>query len=64
MSHKRFYRSGELAALFGISSDALRYYERKQLLPSPTRFGPMDTVSILNKPFSVTKLIKESPFSV
>jgi DNA-binding transcriptional MerR regulator len=37
MSEKRFYRSGELAAIFGISSDTLRYYERRNLLPAPAR---------------------------
>jgi len=37
MSEKRFYRSGELAAIFGISADTLHYYERMQLLPAPVR---------------------------
>ena len=32
MSQKAIYRSGEVAALFGISSDTLRYYERMGLL--------------------------------
>lgn len=32
MSEKGFYRSGEVAAQFGISSDTLRYYERMGLL--------------------------------
>lgn len=30
-------RSGELAKLAGISSDSLRYYERRGLLPLPAR---------------------------
>jgi DNA-binding transcriptional MerR regulator len=32
MSQKAFYRSGEVAARFRISSDTLRYYERMGLL--------------------------------
>ncbi len=31
------YRSGQLAALAGISSDSLRHYERKGVLPLPER---------------------------
>jgi DNA-binding transcriptional MerR regulator len=41
MPQKGFYRSGEVAALFGISSDTLRYYERMGLLAarrSPNRY--------------------------
>jgi DNA-binding transcriptional MerR regulator len=37
MFQKKFYRSGELAGLFDISSDTLRYYERMGLLPRPRR---------------------------
>jgi DNA-binding transcriptional MerR regulator len=31
------YRAGELAHLAGVSTDTLRYYERKELLPLPPR---------------------------
>jgi DNA-binding transcriptional MerR regulator len=34
---KPFLRSGELAALAGISPDTLRHYERMKLLPVPAR---------------------------
>src|SRR4051812_41825154 len=34
---KSTYRSGELAALAGVSSDTLRYYERCGVLPPPQR---------------------------
>jgi DNA-binding transcriptional MerR regulator len=34
---KSTYRSGELAALAGISADTLRYYERRGVLPAPHR---------------------------
>ena len=34
---KSTYRSGELAAIAGVSSDTLRYYERRGVLPSPPR---------------------------
>lgn len=37
MSQKRFYRSGELARLFGISSDTLRHYERMGLIAATPR---------------------------
>lgn len=33
----RTLHSGELAAITGVSRDALRYYERKQLLPAAQR---------------------------
>jgi DNA-binding transcriptional MerR regulator len=36
-SEKSFYRSGELAALVGISTDTLRHYERKGVLAHPLR---------------------------
>jgi DNA-binding transcriptional MerR regulator len=36
-SEKHFYRSGELAELAGLSSDTLRHYERKGVLPRPLR---------------------------
>src|ERR1700730_16243192 len=36
-SEKSFYRSGELAELAGISTDTLRHYERKSVLPRPLR---------------------------
>jgi len=36
-SEKRFYRSGELAQLAGVSSDTLRHYERKRVLARPFR---------------------------
>jgi len=36
-SEKRFYHSGELAALAGVSSDTLRHYERKGVLARPLR---------------------------
>jgi DNA-binding transcriptional MerR regulator len=36
-SEKRFYRSGELAELAGVSSDTLRHYERKGVLARPLR---------------------------
>lgn len=32
-----FYRSGELAELTGVSTDTLRYYERKRVLARPVR---------------------------
>lgn len=34
---KRYFRSGELARLAGVSPDTLRHYERKGLLQSPRR---------------------------
>jgi DNA-binding transcriptional MerR regulator len=37
MSRKSFYRSGELARLFDISSDTLRHYERMGLIPALQR---------------------------
>ncbi|MGH9677168.1 MAG: MerR family transcriptional regulator [Candidatus Acidiferrum sp.] len=37
MTAPRGIRSGELARLVGVSRDALRYYERKGLLPPPQR---------------------------
>jgi len=36
-SEKSFYRSGELAELAGVSTDTLRYYERKGVLVRPLR---------------------------
>ena len=36
-SEKRFYRSGELAELAGVSTDTLRHYERKGVLARPLR---------------------------
>ncbi|MEP6919897.1 MAG: heavy metal-responsive transcriptional regulator [bacterium] len=36
-SENSFYRSGELAELAGISTDTLRYYERKGALAPPLR---------------------------
>lgn len=36
-SEKSFYRSGELAELAGVSTDTLRYYERKGVLGRPLR---------------------------
>jgi DNA-binding transcriptional MerR regulator len=37
LSDKAYFRSGELAALLGISTDTLRHYERMKLLPVPRR---------------------------
>jgi DNA-binding transcriptional MerR regulator len=37
MGQKGYLRSGELAALGGISPDTLRHYERMKLLPVPPR---------------------------
>ena len=37
MVRKSYLRSGELAALGGISPDTLRHYERMKLLPVPPR---------------------------
>ena len=34
---KRTFRSGELAKLVGVSRDTLRHYERKRVLPRPSR---------------------------
>jgi MerR family copper efflux transcriptional regulator len=34
---RRFYRAGELARVAGVSTDALRYYERQRLLAAPPR---------------------------
>jgi DNA-binding transcriptional MerR regulator len=34
---KEFLRAGELARLAGVSTDTLRHYERKGVLPSPRR---------------------------
>lgn len=34
---KRTLRSGELAKLVGVSRDTLRHYERKRVLPRPSR---------------------------
>jgi DNA-binding transcriptional MerR regulator len=33
------WRAGELAGLLGISTDTLRHYERKGVLPEPRRLG-------------------------
>ena len=33
----RYLRSGELASLTGVSTDTLRHYERKRVLPRPAR---------------------------
>ena len=37
MEQKPYLRSGELAALAGISPDTLRHYERMKLLATPRR---------------------------
>jgi MerR family transcriptional regulator, copper efflux regulator len=37
MTEKTNYRSGELARLAGVSTDTLRHYERKGVLPAPQR---------------------------
>jgi DNA-binding transcriptional MerR regulator len=37
MIEKTSYRSGELARLAGVSTDTLRHYERKGVLPTPRR---------------------------
>jgi DNA-binding transcriptional MerR regulator len=37
MTGKTSYRSGELARLAGVSTDTLRHYERKRVLPKPLR---------------------------
>ncbi|HEY0406792.1 MAG TPA: heavy metal-responsive transcriptional regulator [Pyrinomonadaceae bacterium] len=37
MTGKTSYRSGELAGLTGVSTDTLRHYERKGVLPRPRR---------------------------
>jgi MerR family copper efflux transcriptional regulator len=37
MNEKTNYRSGELARLAGVSTDTLRHYERKGVLPAPQR---------------------------
>ncbi len=37
MAQKTSYRSGELARLAGVSTDTLRHYERKGVLPAPRR---------------------------
>ena len=37
MIEKTSYRSGELARLAGVSTDTLRHYERKGVLPAPRR---------------------------
>lgn len=37
MSDERPLRSGTLASLAGVSTDTLRYYERRGLLPRPPR---------------------------
>ena len=34
---ERFFRSGELAQATGVSTDTLRHYERKGVLPRPRR---------------------------
>ncbi len=34
---KHFYTAGECAQLAGVSTDTLRYYERRRLLPAPPR---------------------------
>lgn len=36
-SEKKSFRSGELARLAGVSTDTLRHYERKGVLPAPQR---------------------------
>jgi DNA-binding transcriptional MerR regulator len=36
-SEKKYWRSGELSKLAGVSSDTLRHYERKGLLARPRR---------------------------
>jgi DNA-binding transcriptional MerR regulator len=54
MSQKRFYRSGELARLFGISPDTLRHYERMGLMAEAPRSSnryrefPAQTIDRLN----------------
>jgi DNA-binding transcriptional MerR regulator len=37
MDEKTSYRSGELARAAGVSTDTLRHYERKGVLPAPRR---------------------------
>ena len=39
MDQKPYLRSGELAALAGISADTLRHYENMKLLATPRRSG-------------------------
>jgi len=54
MSEKHFYRSGELARVFGISPDTLRHYERMGLIQRPSRSSnryreyPLQTIDRIN----------------
>ena len=36
---KRFYTIGELSKILQINSETIRYYEKINLIPKPTRFG-------------------------
>ena len=68
MSQKRFFRSGELARLFGISSDTLRHYERMGLIAATPRssnryreYPPqtVDRVNLIRSALAVGFTIRE-----
>jgi DNA-binding transcriptional MerR regulator len=68
MSEKQFYRSGELARLFGISPDTLRHYERMGLIQRPRRSAnryreypkqAIDRITLIRSALSVGFTIRE-----
>lgn len=63
-----FLRSGEMARLAGISTDTLRHYERKGLLPPPRRsangyreypLSTLDRVRLIQRALSVGFTLEE-----
>jgi DNA-binding transcriptional MerR regulator len=61
-SQSRFLSSGELAHLAGVSSDTLRHYERKGVLPRPKRLpngyrayasGALDRIRLVRRALGV-----------
>ena len=68
MSEKHFYRSGELARIFGISPDSLRHYERMGLIQRPRRspnryreypLQTIDRIHLIRSALSVGFTIRE-----
>jgi MerR family transcriptional regulator, mercuric resistance operon regulatory protein len=65
---KKYWRSGELSKLAGVSSDTLRHYERKGLLARPQRSsngyreyppGAIDRVRLIQRALGVGFTIEE-----